>query len=64
MKKEKIMYSDVYGEKVRLIYEKHNRPYIECTRCGKDLTSFYVVQGLETGIEHAYLGRECIKHLG
>lgn len=59
----KTIWSDILGEEVEIIKETHDRPQVTCTRCGKDLKTFYVVQSVETGVERMYLGAECIKHL-
>ncbi len=59
----KKIYSELYGEEIILKFEKHDKPQLNCSRCGRLLKSFYVIQGCKTGIEHAYIGKECIKHL-
>lgn len=61
--KQREQWSELYGENVTITKETHEIPYLECNRCGKLLKTVYVVCGCETGIEHAYLGPECLKHL-
>lgn len=61
--KQKEQWSETFGENVTITKETYNVPYLECSRCGKPLRTVYVVQGCETGIEHMYLGKECINHL-
>lgn len=58
----KTMYSELFEEEVQLIHEKHDRPYINCFRCGKLLKDFTVVVSVKDGTEMAYFGDECIKH--
>lgn len=62
-KRETTMWSDVYEEQVAITKEKHDHVSAYCARCARPLKSFYVVRGLETGIEHACFGEECISHL-
>lgn len=53
-------WSYVANDYVTIHTETHSSPYIECSRCGKILKKFYVVQDSD-GVEVAYLGSCCIK---
>lgn len=54
-------FSKHLGKEVLLIHEKFDRPYIDCTCCGKDLKNFYTIQDLETDVEMYHVGSECLK---
>lgn len=61
-------YCDIVDEDVDiLLYEdkrKKEIPYCTCSRCGKGIKNkMYVVQSKDTGLEHFYLGSECIKKI-
>ena len=64
--KYRSIYSVAFDEEVDILeyVSKDKIPYCECSRCGKPIIKkMYVVQSKETGVEMAYLGAECIKHL-
>lgn len=63
MDEMKKQWSDVFETYITVHKETHKNPQLECFRCGKLLKSFYVVQDAESGVELAYLGTECIKHI-
>ena len=62
MKDKWRQYSALLNKNVDIHLEKHEIPQIECSRCGKLIKNFYVVQD-EDGIECLYLGMCCIKKL-
>lgn len=57
----KKIYSEVYEQDVYIHLEK-GYPHCTCSRCGKELKEWYVIQD-EDAMELSYLGKECIKHL-
>lgn len=64
--KSKRVFSKHHGKLVAVLEykSKSNVPYMECSRCGKDIKrTMYVVQDIETGVEMEYLGTTCAKHI-
>lgn len=64
--KGKRVYSKLHNQSVTVLEyrSESNAPYMECSRCGKDIKRvMYVIQDPETGIEMEYLGASCAKRI-
>ena len=62
MKDEWKQYSTLLSKDIYVHLEKHETQQFECSRCGKAIKNFYVVQD-DDGVECLYLGMCCIKKL-
>ena len=62
MKRQIEMWSEVLEANVTALFETHDVPQVNCSRCGKPLKQFYVVID-DAGIERMYLGTCCINKL-